>query len=122
MRKFLNVSNHRFTDDQLADIANMGLELMELPTELKNKWGSMSPETYKNVCEEVNGLILNDPDVEVVHLAGFQPAIVYLLSIYPGEAVYAYSERLVKEVHLQDGTVKKESEFKHKGFFSYPRI
>lgn len=122
MRKFLNVSNHRFTDDQLADISNMGLELMELPADLKGKWGSMSPETYQDVCKEVNELILNDPDVEVVHLAGFQPAIVYLLSIYPGECVYAYSDRIVTEVSQPDGSIKKESTFKHKGFFSYPRI
>lgn len=120
--KMLNVSNHKFTEDQMRDLEARGLELMELPIELKTKWGSMTPENYKDICDEVKDIAINTPEISVLHVAGFQPAIVYLLSIYPGEAVYAYSERSVVEVTQPDGSVKKESSFKHKGFFSYPRI
>lgn len=119
MRKMLNVSNHNMGVNQLDEIHNLGYDLIELPDDLKAAWGQMKPDNYARVCND----ILNwaqDNRIEAIHLAGFAPAVVLIcMDIDRIPLYYAYSERVSIDIPQPDGSIKKDSKFKHLGFFKY---
>mgnify|MGYP000054464484 CR=1 FL=1 len=117
--KLLNVSNHKFTPEQVEDLKKNWeiLEIVELPTDLKNSWGNLNPENYKSVCDSIIELAEKE-DHPYLHLAGFAPAINYIAQNYP-ICIYAYSERISEDIPQPDGSVKKVSTFNHKGFYRY---
>lgn len=126
MKKILNVSNHTLTNEQIEDLKKRygSIEIFELPSDLKRLWSNLTPENYRNVCNDIDEYIGNK-FIDVVHLVGFIPAVHYLLKINEFyideetiEFIYSYSERksIEKEVN---GEVVKTSVFQHKGWYEY---
>lgn len=118
--KMLNVSNHKFTPEQVDDLKRNWevTEIIELPNELKTKWGNLTPTDYKDVCKEVISEAYKLDEVPYMHIAGFPAAVCEIVKEYP-LCLYAYSERLSQDIPQEDGTVKKISVFNHKGFYRY---
>lgn len=126
MKKILNVSNHTLTQEQITDLKNKygEIELLELPEDLKRFWSKLTPNNYQDICEDIDEYI-NNEFIDIIHLAGFTPAVVYLIRINEylideGEIkfIYSYSERISEEKEV-NGEVIKTSIFKHKGWYNY---
>lgn len=121
MKKILNVSNHNFTEVQLVELRDKwDVEVLELPEELKKRWSNLTPDDYKAVCNTIIGYSFDENNqVVMMHVAGFPAAVNYIVKEYPGVSLYAYSERYSIDIPQEDGSVKKVSQFKHKGFYRY---
>jgi len=121
MKKILNVSNHNFTEVQLVELRDKwDVEVLELPEELKKRWSNLTPDDYKAVCNTIIGYSFDENNqVVMMHVAGFPAAVNYIVKEYPGVSLYAYSERCSIDIPQEDGSVKKISQFKHKGFYRY---
>jgi len=119
MLRMLNVSNHVMGLDQLEEIHNLGYDLIELPEDLKVRWGQMKPENYGRVCNDIIAWA-EENNIQSMHLAGFAPAVVLICAdIDRIPLYYAYSERVSVDIPQPDGSIKKDSKFKHLGFFRY---
>ena len=119
--KFLNISNHNLSEEQVAELKSYGVqEIIELPNCFKTDWAQLSPANYKEICEELK-IFMRENDIWDAHLAGFPAAVNYLcLKPLRGQSFYfAFSERQSKEEVLPDGSVKKTNLFVHRGFFPY---
>lgn len=129
MVKFLNISNHNLTDEQVNDLKknifkSEEVKIVELPKHLKEVWGQLNPSNYEDVCNEISKFIVKER-ISYCHLAGFAPAVVYLcqLDIYNGLSndvffFYSFSERVSEEKEI-NGEVIKTSKFQHKGWYRY---
>lgn len=121
MKKLLNISNHTLGLEQIDELASKGYQVVELPTELKQKWGQLTPDNYHEVCHEIKDFMVEN-EVDATHVAGFAPAVNYFVNKVSvvSNNYYAYSARdLIVEVTKPDGTVVKEAKFRHKGFYLY---
>ena len=120
MKKILNVSNHTLGLDQINELALMGYQVIELPEDLIQIWGQLTPDNYHEVCHRVRDF-MSDNHVDATHVAGFAPAVNYFVTKVSivFDNYYAYSARDVIEVTKPDGTVVKEAKFRHKGFYKY---
>lgn len=120
MKKLLNISNHTFGLDQINELAAKGYQVVELPAELKQKWGQLTPDNYHEVCWEIKDFMVNN-HVDATHVAGFPAAVNFFIKNVSivFDNYYAYSERIAIEEPQADGTVVKKSVFKHKGFYKY---
>ena len=120
MAKLLNVSNHKFTPEQVEDLKRNWdvTEILELSADIKTKWSNLTPTDYKNVCEDVISEAYKLDKVPYIHVAGFPAAVCEIVKEYP-LCIYAHSERSSKEELQPDGTIKKVSIFNHKGFYRY---
>ena len=119
--KFLNISNHNLSEEQVAELKSYGVqEIIELPNCFKTDWAQLNPANYKQICEELK-IFMRENDIWDAHLAGFPAAVNYLcLKPLRGQSFYfAFSERQSKEEVLPDGSVKKTNLFVHRGFFPY---
>lgn len=121
---FLNVSNHALTADQINEVMNLGMEVMELPENVKLAWANIDPHT---IDEVVKKLIIGTIDVEEKNaikissalVAGHPGAVHQVVSAYEALGiipVYAHTERESIEKEI-DGKVIKSSIFKHRGFY-----
>lgn len=126
MEKFLNISNHVLTKEQinnLQDSFDWNLEIVELPKKLKKAWGNLTPNNYEDVCDEIIDYMLKE-DICYAHLAGFTPAVVYIniAAQYASEEgvcfYYSFSERVSEEKEI-NGEIVKTSVFKHRGWYEY---
>lgn len=68
---------------------------------------------------------MEDENIYCAHLAGFMPAVAYMLRInemYIDEGemefYYSFSERVSEEKEI-DGKIVKTSSFKHRGWHEY---
>lgn len=122
MSKFLNISNHNLTVDQLAEIDQKGWEAVELPEDLKKAWGSCNPSNYQEIVNDiVHYMIVNN--INSALLAGYSPAVVYACMEYACRTCmfyFAHTERKSVETVQEDGSVVKTNVFKHAGFYQYP--
>nr|DAT37257.1 MAG TPA: hypothetical protein [Caudoviricetes sp.] len=121
MKNLLNVSNHVMGLNQIKELEEKGYVLVELSSELKSKWGQLTPDNYVQVCNDVIQFA-EENNCSALHLAGF-PAAVNLICLDLNDDIpvfYAYSERKTVEVEVE-GQVVKKSIFEHKGFFPYIR-
>lgn len=119
--RFLNISNHPLTTEQIEELKSYGVqEIIELPNCFKTDWAQLNPANYKQICGELR-LFMKENDIWDAHLAGFPAAVNYLcLKPMRGQSFYfAFSERQSKEEVLPDGSVKKTNLFVHRGFFPY---
>ncbi len=131
---FLNVSNHILTPDQLSEVNKLGMEVMELPDNVKQAWSNVTPSNINRVIDLVidsTNIILStdeslgctsDEDyfIEGVLVAGHPGAVYQLCSKLMADGIkcfYAHTERQSIEREV-NGEVIKTSVFKHKGFFS----
>lgn len=121
MSKFLNISNHTLSFEQVEELKAKGFdEIVELPAELKAAWAQCNPESYRDLCKKIKDF-MKENGITSAHLAGF-PAAVSYMCVKPvrGTAFfYAFSERVSVEETQADGSVVKKNVFKHKGFFEY---
>ena len=118
--KVLNCSSHNLTNEQIVELKDF--EIVELPKELKEAWGQLTPKNYIYICKEIIKFCHNN-NIDVIHLAGFPLAVVYLCSMEPNiKKISAYSKRVVVEQRLENGEVIKKSIFKHEGFYKFEKI
>ena len=120
MKKFLNISNHVLTKEQIDGLEDLILdkpEVIELPADLKAKWGQLNPDNYHEVCHEIY-LFAKENGIRHCHLAGFMPAVVCMSKAYPLFLYYSFSERVSEEKEV-DGKIVKTSVFKHKSWHQY---
>lgn len=124
--KFLNISNHVLTDEQVSDLNRnfpLEVEIVELPTELKKNWSSLNPVNYKAVCDNIIDF-MKENNINHAHLAGFMPAVMSLyidyryLTEYNAHFYYSFSERVSEEKEV-NGEIIKTSVFKHRGWYEY---
>ena len=119
--KFLNVTNHKLTAEQLDDLK--GIEVVELPEELKACWGNLTPFNYKSLVKELELYINKEFNAsDMIMIAGFMPAVVELVRVLKDReynVVYSYTKRIVEEKYTDVDTVTKTSVFKHQGFYQY---
>lgn len=114
--KLLNLSNHALTIEQINELDQQGYnEVVELDQKDKKAWGQLTPNNYKEICDN----IMSKYKADAIHLAGFPPATVYVATIASVPCLYAYSERNCIETPLADGSIDKRYIFKHQGFFNY---
>ena len=123
MSKFLNVSNHVLTQDQLDDLDRMGFEeVLELPEDLKSRWGNCDPETYQDVCDDIVKY-MDDNNIPSAHLAGYPAAVAYMCMTYismDNMFYFSHTKRVSEEVRNPDGSVTKRNVFKHEGWHQFP--
>lgn len=126
MQKFFNITNHTLTADQKEDaISFMGeIEFYELDPELKKLWGSIPPEesiegVARYLAPVLNYIARTAEPGDWVYLAGDYTAVSLAAAIAQQANVGAYtstSKREVVETVLPDGSVSKQSIFKHVTF------
>lgn len=122
MKKFLNISNHTFTNDQLVELAQRHWEPVELPADLKSRWSQCDPSTYEQLCYDIEEF-MRYQQIHLAHLAGFAPAVVFMCKEFGNiDFYYAYSVRESVEVTLNGNEVRKQNIFKHKGFYPYYNV
>ena len=119
---FLNITNHNLTGDQKLDININNFEPVELPEALKQRWGQMTPDNWKDTYEDVLKFALDLKADELVCLiAGYAPAVynlTYDLDRRGDTVVFADSKRVSIESTDANGAVTKNSVFKHQGFYN----
>ena len=123
MKKFFNVTNHTLTADQKVDAIRVWgeLEFIDLDPELKKLWGSIPPEegisgVAKYLAPVLNYLARTVELGDIVHVAGEFTAVTLAATVAQqnnGFAVSSTSKRDVVETVLPDGSVSKQSTFKH---------
>ena len=115
MKKLLNLSNHKLTDEQVNELLQKAIEVVELDELDKRLWSQLTPNNYKLIADS----ILNKYTVDLYHLAGFPAAVVYVCNQNQNKCYYAFSERCSIEETQPDGSIVKKNIFKHKGFYLY---
>lgn len=119
--KFLNISNHILAQEQIEDIKKAlnteEIEIVELPQDIKSQWSNLTPDNYELVCERIIKY-MKDNEIGHAHLAGFAPAVVYIVMCSWSYFFYSYSERVSEEKEV-NGEIIKTSIFKHKGWYTY---
>ena len=118
MKTILNVSNHILTKEQLENLEEQNMHVVEMPDEIKTKFGNLNPSNYIDVCNDIIEYAKNEK-IDTIHLAGFMPAVVYIYSQKIFTCLYAYSKRESVETTGNNGEVIKKSIFKHLGFYKY---
>ena len=122
MKRILNVSSHSFTEDQQKELREKYYEVVELSEDLKKKWGSINIGSLLEVVDSICDFA-KENNIHVAFVAGQLAAnglLVDLLRNYNIKSVFAFTDRVSEEVRQEDGSVKKVSVFKHRGFFYYP--
>lgn len=132
--KFFNVTSHVLTDEQRSVIEAAGFEIVELPNHLKDRWFNVPPdasnETLMALVRDVATFIkAHDLGLFNIALIQGEPVVCHNMAEfikYPGATkgvlvipVVATTRREAAEISQPDGTVKKESVFRHVGFRPY---
>lgn len=119
MIKILNISNHNLTDKQVADLKDIygeDIKIVELQS-LKEDWGQLTPFNYRTICNSIISFMKQE-EIEIAHLAGYAPAVVYMCNHKGFQFIYSHSIRDSIEVE-NNGVVEKKQRFKHAGWFKY---
>lgn len=121
---FLNVSNHNMTADQIAEVVKYGMEVMELPENIKAAWGQLDPTSIPYIVNDiwsyVTGLMKESVKIEAALVAGQPGAVYQLTQNLVKERIkvfYAHTKRVSVEKEV-NGEVVKTNVFKHEGFYS----
>lgn len=126
MKKFFNVTSHVLTEEQRVAAADKysSAEFVELPANLKTLWGNVPPEVdVRGVAEHLapllNWLLHNCEEGDVVLAAGEYTAVAITAAVIAevgGKTVQATTKRESVEVASEDGSVVKQSVFRHVAF------
>lgn len=127
MRKLFVLTNHTATEKQRNDaIQSLGVNLLvNLPPELKQKWGEVPPEPdsvsgyVAEFLDWVAGLLSEGDVVWVQGEFGATVAVVDWCRAHGVRAVYATTKRVATEVHTPMG-VNLTHVFRHVRFRDYP--
>jgi hypothetical protein len=120
MKNLLWCSAHTPTSEQLDSLNEMGniIFLKDIAPDIMNQLSNTPPsrsgcrilaDTISNVAEEL--------DAKIVQLGG-SPLFLVMASpiIGSGRMIFADSDRISEDIPQPDGSVKKISTFKHKGW------
>jgi len=122
MRKFLNCTNHKLTEAQIADLKeNWGVtEIINLPENLKALWSQIDPEatSFDVVLDVVTPVykFADANDISIAMVMGEMSASYKLINYLKSDGVFivvATSKRISQEVTQEDGSVRKVNVFKH---------
>lgn len=127
MRKLFILTNHSITAEQALDAKkNMGVDaLVDLPPELKQKWGAVPPEPdsvsgyVAEFLDWVAGVLSEGDVVWVQGEFGATVTVVDWCRAHGVRAVYATTKRVATEVHTPMG-VNLTHVFRHVRFRDYP--
>lgn len=116
MKKVLVIMNHSLTEGQLEDFSKRGWEPQYLDLDQKAVWENITPE---NIEEAIN-IVTSRFEGDTYLIQGHPGAVVKFVTLYGGSnCYYAQSDRISIDVPQEDDSIKKVSQFKHKGFYSY---
>ena len=128
----INISNHKLNENQTSS-----QEVVELPQELKARWGQITPEEVIDLCEDilswVQDLTRYEDEKTYIHIAGHASAVHYIVdnikygsvtardrsSQFNGVVMYAHSVRESVESVQEDGSVVKRNVFNFQGWYNY---
>ena len=117
--------SHDINEKQKEELINsLGVtEIETLPLDLKQKFSNVQIETYTRNLNEILEYLKNNTQPEDILVvqgqAGYQYQIVKQLQQLERICVFAFTERVSKEVVNEDGTTTKTSVFEHKQFIEY---
>ena len=123
--KFFNITNHQLTAAQKEDLFNnWGItEIVELPDELKQIWGNVSPkylpiDILVKVIAPLRAFIFSQAEKGVVMVMGEFSSVYRLIQELKRDfvIVVATSKRETIEEIKEDGTVVKTAVFSHVQF------
>jgi hypothetical protein len=119
-----NCTSHALTPEQKE-----GMEVIELPADLKAQWGQVTEESKEGLADDVVAIV-----TQALSGTGYGFGSMVLVQGHPGATymvvsrlkgmpgivpVYAESVRDSVEEKQSDGSVKKMSVFRHLGFREY---
>lgn len=131
---FFNITNHQLTDEQRSVIEAAGLEIVNLPDDLKNRWSDVPPDADNDilmslVCDVATFIKAHDLGLYNIAMIQGEPVVCHNLAElirFPGAtkgvyvvSVVATTRRESVEEAQPDGSVKKTAIFKHVGFRPY---
>lgn len=125
MKKAIIVMSHDINEKQKEELINsLGVtEIETLSLDLKQKFSNVQIETYTRNLNEILEYLKNNTQPEDILVvqgqAGYQYQIVKQLQQLERICVFAFTERVSKEVVNEDGTTTKTSVFEHKQFIEY---
>jgi len=120
MKNLLWCANHQPLTEQLESLNEMGnlLFLKDIAPELMEQLSNTPSDRdeCKDLADEISDVAL-EKDAKIVQLGG-SPLFLVMASpiIGSGRMIFADSERVSEDIPQPDGSVKKISTFKHKGW------
>jgi hypothetical protein len=132
--KFFNVTNHDLTDEQRRAVEQAGLEVVNLPEDLKARWSSVPPDADNEtllalVCDVATFIKAHDLGLYNIAMVQGEPVVCHNLAEFvrfPRATkgmhvipVVATTRRESVEEAQPDGSVRKTAVFKHVGFRPY---
>lgn len=131
---FFNITNHQLTDEQRSVIEAAGLEIVNLPDDLKNRWSDVPPDAGNDILMSLVrdvATFIKAHELGLYNIAMIQgePVVCHNMAEFirfPGSTkgmyvipVVATTRRESTEVPQPDGSVKKLTVFRHVGFRPY---
>ena len=124
--KFFNITSHSLTDEQRKIVEGAGFEVVELPEDLKKQWGNVPPDA-DSVCVAQLAVAVRCFITEKYEaypsfaLIQGEPVLCFDLAwmAAPVVPLAATTRRESIEVKQPDGSVAKQSVFKHVQFRPY---
>lgn len=117
MKKMLVIMNHELTEDQLKNLKMLEIEPVYMTEFDKGFWANMIPERIEEFMDRVRN---NYGPMDYYFVQGHMGATYTLVTgLGARRCWYAQTDRISEDIPQPDGTVKKISKFKHKGFYSY---
>lgn len=120
MRNLLWCSAHTLTSEQFGSLNEMGniIYLKDVNPELMARL--MNTPSDRNECKILAGtvsVIAEELDAKIVQLGG-SPLFLVMASpiIGSGRMIFADSDRISEDIPQADGSIKKISTFRHKGW------
>jgi len=124
--KFFNVTSHNLTEDQKKVVEKAGFEIVELPTGLKEQWKNVPPDVDPAYIAQLAAAVRTFMSEQLEAYPSFalvqgEPVLCFNLALMadPVVPLVATTKRESIEVKQPDGSVKKESVFKHVQFRPY---
>lgn len=120
MRNFLWCSPHTPTEEQLQSLQSNGnlLFLKDIsPMTMADLTNTPSSRSECRVLAETISEIAENNNAKIIQLGGSPMFLVVASSVIgSGRMIFADSERVSEDIPQPDGSVKKISIFKHKGW------
>jgi hypothetical protein len=124
--KFFNVMSHDLTEDQRTVVERAGFEVVELPGDLKQRWGNIPPDVDPAYIAQLAAAVRCFMTEQLEAYPSFaliqgEPVLCFNLALMadPVVPLVATTRRESIEVKQSDGSVKKESIFRHVQFRPY---
>jgi hypothetical protein len=124
--KFFNVMSHDLTDEQRTIVEKAGFDIVELPGDLREQWKKVPPDADPAFIARLAAAVRTFMSEQLEAYPSFaliqgEPVLCFNLALMtdPVVPLVATTKRESIEVKQPDGSVKKESVFKHVQFRPY---